>query len=177
VQDGVAHRFRQRVVVGREHAAEAHALVSQDVGVDAGVGGEPGWGVAAACVDLLERFGEAGGVAADQRFAELGLSGKVVVEAGLGEAELGGDVGIAEAVEAAALHEPFGAVEDPRCCVGVSWLSSPPHPLRPLGSTGRLDSLPTSRSESCSNRLVAGPGDSGRGIESSRHGRVQGGSR
>jgi hypothetical protein len=32
----------------------------------------------------------------------------VVVEAGLGDPELGGDVGVAEAVEAAALHEPLG---------------------------------------------------------------------
>ncbi len=44
--------------------------------------------------------------------AELGLAGEVVVQARLGDADLGGDVGVAEAVEAARLHQPLGDVED-----------------------------------------------------------------
>ena len=34
--------------------------------------------------------------------------------------ELGGDVGVAEAVEAARLHEPLGDVEDPLAVSGVA---------------------------------------------------------
>jgi hypothetical protein len=36
----------------------------------------------------------------------------VIVEAGGRKVQGGGDVGIAEAVEAALLHQPFGHVED-----------------------------------------------------------------
>ena len=71
-------------------------------------------------VDRGKRVGEALGVARDQRLAELGLAGEVVVEAGLGDRQLGGDVGVAEAVEAAHLDEPFGDVEDARRAVSPS---------------------------------------------------------
>ena len=52
---------------------------------------------------MVERLREALGVASYERLAQLGLAGEVVVEAGLGEGELGGYVCVAEAVEAADL--------------------------------------------------------------------------
>jgi hypothetical protein len=64
------------------------------------------------------------------------LAGEVVVEAGLAELQLGGDVGVAEAVEAAALHEPLGDVEDPRRGIGIASLSCPRH--RHILSHGRV---------------------------------------
>src|ERR671923_1320132 len=115
----LAHRFGQRLVIGRQHAAQAHALLVQDIRVDAGVCVELGRRVATGGVDSLECGGEAGGVALDERPAELRLAGKVVVQAGFGDAQLSGDVGVAEALEAAALDEPLRAVEDPRGSVRV----------------------------------------------------------
>src|SRR5919108_5647631 len=119
----LAHRFGQRLVIGRQHAAQAHALLVQDIRVDAGVCIELGRRVAAGGVDPLECGGEAGGVALGERPAELRLAGKVVVQAGFGDAQLGGDVGVAEAVEPATLDEPLRAVEDSRGGVRVVSLS------------------------------------------------------
>ena len=102
----------QRLVLGGEHPAQAHAL---------GRAARPrrsrrrrrAWrGRRPPASISLERRGEALRVALDQRLAELGLPGEVVVQAGLGDAELVRDVGVAEAVEAARLHEPLGDVED-----------------------------------------------------------------
>ena len=56
----------------------------------------------------------------DQRLAELGLAGEVVVEARLRDVEFLRNVRVAEPVEAADLHEPLGDVEDPRRGVGLS---------------------------------------------------------
>jgi hypothetical protein len=65
-RDRTAHRLWQRVVVGGEHAAEAHSPAPQDVRVDAGIGVELGCRVAALSVDRIERTPEPDRVAVDQ---------------------------------------------------------------------------------------------------------------
>ena len=78
----------------------------------------------------------------------------MVVEAGLGEGELGGYVCVAEAVEAADLDESFARVEDPRARVrrpllGVGRLGTCLRGVRAYGHRGILavavDFLPTGR--------------------------------
>ena len=109
---GVSHGSRQRLEFGGHHAAQAHALIAQDVEVQPGVGVELGRSIDRAGVHLRQRLGEAGGIALDESLAEFRLAGEVVVERGLGDLQLCGDVGVAEAVEATDLHQPFGHVED-----------------------------------------------------------------
>ena len=62
---------------------------------------KPGGGVGDPGLDHAQRSGEALGVTRHERHAELRLAGEVVMQAGLGHAELCGDVRVAEAVEAA----------------------------------------------------------------------------
>ena len=69
-------------------------------------------------VYLVEGSLEPGRVPVDQCLAQLRLAGEVVVECGLGHAQLGGDVGVAHAIETALLHQPLGDVEHAFCGVG-----------------------------------------------------------
>ena len=66
-----------------------------------------------------ERGLEAMGVSVDQRFAELPLTGEVVVQCGFGDAEFGGDVGVADAIEASNLDQTLGRIERPFSSVGT----------------------------------------------------------
>ena len=77
-------------------------------------------------VEPLELGGEPFRVAGDERFAQLRLTGEVVVQARLGDAELRRHVGVAEAVESARLHETLGGVEDARSRTRPGRASSPP---------------------------------------------------
>ncbi len=105
------------LVLGGEHAAQAHPFFAQHLGVQARVRVELGGGGRDVGVDRCERVRETLRVASDERLAQLGLAGEVVVEAGLGEGQLGGHVRVAEAVEAADLDESFGGIEDARARV------------------------------------------------------------
>jgi hypothetical protein len=112
VHDRRTHRLWEGLVLGREHPAQAHPLALKDVAVELRVGAELGAGIDGAPFDLVERRGEARRVALDQRLPELGLACEVVVQARLRDPELLGHVGVAEPVEPAELHQPFGHVED-----------------------------------------------------------------
>ena len=71
----------------------------------------------------VSRFARAGhetaGVTGDERFTEGGLTGEVVVQGSFSDLQLGGDVGVAEAVEPADLDQPLGHVQDPRGRAGI----------------------------------------------------------
>ncbi len=110
--DRLAHRLWQGPVLGGEHAAEAHALLSQHVEIERDVALEPGRVVGARGVHGVESDGESCGVSGDEGGAQVGLAGKVVVQGRPGHTQLGGDVGVAEPVEAPVLDEPFTGVED-----------------------------------------------------------------
>ena len=71
-------------------------------------------------IERRQRLAEPVGVAADERLAEVGLAGEVIVQRGLGDPEFGGDVGVAEPVEPAYLREALRDVQDLRCGVGVA---------------------------------------------------------
>ena len=64
------------------------------------------------------------------------------MQARLGDAELGGDIGIAEAVEAAGLGEALGDVED---LAGRSAAAAAGWRAEDEVNAGHLDNLPTSR--------------------------------
>jgi hypothetical protein len=51
-------------------------------------------------------------VALDQTIPEIGLGREMIVQRCFRDMQRGGDVGIAEGVEAARLHQTFGNVED-----------------------------------------------------------------
>ena len=61
-------------------------------------------------------------VALDERAAKFGLGGEVIMQACLGDPDLGGDVGVAEAVEAARLHQTLGHIQNTGRCVRRSRL-------------------------------------------------------
>jgi probable blue pigment (indigoidine) exporter len=125
---GRAHRRGEGLVLGREDPAEAHALALQHPAIERDVRLEPCDRRQLARVDLVERGGEALDVARDQRLAERGLAREVVVQARLRDGELERDVRVAEAVEAAGLHEPLGHLEDARRRVRLMPRSRGRHP-------------------------------------------------
>jgi hypothetical protein len=57
-------------------------------------------------------MGEAFGVACDECLTQPRLAREVVVETGLGDRQLGGNIRVAEAIEATDLNEPFGDIKD-----------------------------------------------------------------
>ena len=120
----VLHGGRQRLVLGGQHAAQAHPLLTQHVEVDSGVRRDLRRCVARSVVDLVERGLESGRVPVDQRPAKLCLAGEVVVEGRLGNAEFGSDIGVADAVETTYLHQSLGDVERSLCRVGNGALAS-----------------------------------------------------
>src|SRR5208283_644272 len=72
------------------------------------------------CVRVADRgqgCEETGRVPDDKLLAQLGFAGEVVVQSGLGDAQLPGDVGVREAVEPTALYESLGYIEDGRARV------------------------------------------------------------
>ncbi len=125
----VSHRLGEGVVLGREHAAEAEAVFSQDAGVELDISLEPSRGVRQASFDSSKGFEEALRIAGEQGAAELRLAGEVVVKAGSGDLELRRDVSVAEGVETTPLHQPLGDVEDARLGIrcGRDSLSPPTH--------------------------------------------------
>ena len=111
--DRVLHRLREGLVLRGEHAAQAHLAVAQHPQVQARVGVQLRARSAVRGVEARESFHETAGVTGDERLAEGGLAGEVVVQGGLGDLQLGSDVGVAEAVEPADLDQPLGHVQDP----------------------------------------------------------------
>ena len=114
------HRLGERAVLGGEHAAQAHPIVLEDTEIEGGIGPELAQGVDGLAVDTGQLGDEADRVALDERGAELGLAGEVIVEGRRRDPELGRDIGIAEPVEPPGLHQALGDVEDPRGGVAVS---------------------------------------------------------
>ena len=78
--------------------------------------------VIAEFLDGLERLGKNAAVALDQSSSELRFRGEMVVQAGLCDAKLHGNVGVAKAIITAGLHESFRDIQD-RCC-GRAWSSA-----------------------------------------------------
>ena len=110
--DPLAHRLGKGRIVGGEHPAQAHPIVSEYLRVQLCVRAELLRRVDPAGVDGHERVREPGRVPFDQRFTELRLAGVVVVERCLRDVELFGDVRVTESVEAAFLHQTLGHIED-----------------------------------------------------------------
>jgi hypothetical protein len=110
--DPLAHRLGQGRVVGGEHPAQAHPIVSENRRVQLGVRAELLRRVDPASVDGHEGVREPHRVPFDQCFPELRLAGVVVVERRLRDVELFGDVRVTESVEAAFLHQTLGHIED-----------------------------------------------------------------
>ena len=111
VHDGALHGDGKSLILSGQHAAQAHALSAQDVSVQAHVSLKLGQGSTPGRVQLLESDHEAVRVPHEEGLAELCLRSEVVVKRRFRELELGGHVGIAEAVEASALDEALGHVE------------------------------------------------------------------
>ena len=84
---------------------------------------ELGWRVRDAGLDGRQRLGEARRIACEERLAEFRLARKMVVQGRFGDLQLGGDVGVAEAVEPADLDQSLGDIEDPRCGIGIAALT------------------------------------------------------
>ncbi len=97
-----------------KRSAQAHSPVAQDVGVEAGVCLEFGVGVAAVAVDVAECGEESFCVAGDQRVAEFGFAGEVVVQARGRDLEAASHAGLDGRVrfEVAAAKQSTGAGYD-----------------------------------------------------------------
>ena len=106
------HRCRQRPVFRRGHAAQAHAVLGQHIRVQLHVRAQARGCACRGRVDLVQRARKGRRVTLDEPASQFRLGGEVIVQRGLGEPDLGGDVGVAEAVEAARLHEVLGDVEN-----------------------------------------------------------------
>src|ERR1700722_7638829 len=87
-------------------------MPAQDIEVEIGIGIEAGSGFGSASLHGRQRLGKAGGVASKKSLTQFCLPGEVVVEGRLRDLQLGGNVGIAEPVEATDLDETLGHVED-----------------------------------------------------------------
>ena len=129
----LAHGRWQRRVVGGQHSAQAHALVLQHQRVQLRVAVQLLARVRALRVDALQGLAEAPGIAVDERLPQFSLARKVVVQAGLGHAQLARHVGVAEAVEAAGLDQSLGHVQDARR--GACRLQPVPHAANPRSKT------------------------------------------
>jgi hypothetical protein len=70
-------------------------------------------------------------VTGDERLAEVGLPGEVVMQGSFGDLQLGCDVGVAEAIEAADLDQPLGYVQDPRGRPGLIAYAPASHQIPP----------------------------------------------
>jgi hypothetical protein len=92
------HRLRQGRVLGGEHAAQAHPLVAQDGLVERGVALQLLTRLAGLTVDCVESLNETSPVALDQRAPENCLRPEVVVKACFGDAELCGNIRMAESL-------------------------------------------------------------------------------
>ena len=114
--EGLLHRLGQCPILSREHAAQTEAAILQDVGEHGHVLLELGGGGRFAGIDRGQRLPEHGDITLDQGQPEIGLAREVIVQTRLGDGEFCGDVGIAEAIEAAGLHQPLGDVEDLFAC-------------------------------------------------------------
>jgi uncharacterized protein (TIGR03086 family) len=112
LDDRVPHPLWEGLVLGREHAAQAHPLVAQDVQVQVGVGFELGRRVDRVRVEGCEGLGEAVRVPTDERLPQLGFAREVIMQRGFGELQLGGHVCVAEAIEATALGEVLGRIKN-----------------------------------------------------------------
>ena len=102
---------RSLILSGPTCRTGTYALSTQDVSVQAHVSLKLGQGSTPGRVQLLESDHEAVRVPHEEGLAELCLRSEVVVKRRFRELELGGHVGIAEAVEASALDEALGHVE------------------------------------------------------------------
>ena len=112
LDDGLLHGLGERVVPGRKHSAQTHPALAEDVGVDRCVRADLCDGIRLVLVNGLQGRGESLRISLDQGTAELRLSREVVMQAGLGDMQLGRNVGVAEPVESTQLHQPLGDIED-----------------------------------------------------------------
>ena len=99
---------------------------------------EPGRCQRAPGTDSGQVLREARRVTRDERRPELSLAREMVVHRGCGDAQLPGDVRVAERVEPADLDQHFGDVEDVRGGAGLVLLM---RSQRSVTSTGPLGSL------------------------------------
>ena len=87
-------------------------MLAEHLGVEAGVTAQLLARVGGGNVDPLQRVPELRAVPGNESRSQRGLGGEMVVQAGLGDVQLGGDVGVAEPVEALGLHQALRHVED-----------------------------------------------------------------
>jgi AcrR family transcriptional regulator len=106
------HGRGQGLVLGCEHAAQAHPALLKYLVIEVRVRRQTPRGRQPRPVDGGQRPGEPARVPGDQRQTEIGFPGKVVVQRRLGDTHLGGDVGVAEAVVAAYLKQDLSGLQD-----------------------------------------------------------------
>ena len=108
----VAHPLRKGLVLGSEHAAQAHPLGAQHIQVQVGVAFELGRGADRAGIEGHKRRGETRRIPTDQRLTELCFAREMIMQRGFGQMELGGHIRVAEAVEATALGKALGDIKN-----------------------------------------------------------------
>src|SRR5215475_2378629 len=119
VLDRGAHGLRERGTLGRERAAEGQHALLEAVEEQVGVGPEARAGAGKLLLDAGEDGDEALDVFAHEDDDQVLLGREVVVNAGLGDADAGRQVGIAEGRVAAGADEEFGLPEDEAAGVGA----------------------------------------------------------